>query len=83
MGIILWIILGALTGWSASFVLKNGPHEGPFLNVGMGVIGAVVGGYAVTHYLERSVIFTVSAYGIVGAIFTAGMLISLVRSMRR
>ncbi len=82
MGIILWIILGALTGWSASFVLKSGPDEGPFLNVGVGVMGAVVGGYVLTHYLERSLIFTVSTYGIVGAIFAAGMLISLVRSLR-
>lgn len=43
MGIILWIIFGGLVGWIASMIMKSG--GGIIMDVILGVVGAVVGGF--------------------------------------
>jgi uncharacterized membrane protein YeaQ/YmgE (transglycosylase-associated protein family) len=43
MGVISWIILGLIAGWLAGFFV-NKPGTGIFMNIALGVIGAVVGG---------------------------------------
>lgn len=45
MGIISWIVLGALAGWVASIIMKNNPSMGAFANIAVGVIGAFIGGF--------------------------------------
>jgi uncharacterized membrane protein YeaQ/YmgE (transglycosylase-associated protein family) len=45
MGIILWIIFGAVAGWVASVVMKTNASQGTITDIVMGVIGAVVGGF--------------------------------------
>jgi len=47
MGIISWIILGLLAGFIGSKIV-NKPGEGLFLDIALGVVGAVVGGYLVS-----------------------------------
>ena len=44
MGIILWIVFGALVGWIASMIMHTNEQQGVFLNIGIGIIGAIVGG---------------------------------------
>lgn len=43
MGILSWIIFGAIAGWLASLFI--GGKRGLILNVVMGIIGAVAGGW--------------------------------------
>ncbi len=38
-----WIIVGLVAGWSAGKILK-GHAYGPFMDIAMGICGAVVGG---------------------------------------
>lgn len=45
MGIVSWIILGALSGWIVSMIVKTNEKQGFVGNVVVGVIGAVVGGF--------------------------------------
>ena len=45
MGIISWIVLGALAGWVASIIMKNNPRMGAFANIAVGIIGAFIGGF--------------------------------------
>jgi uncharacterized membrane protein YeaQ/YmgE (transglycosylase-associated protein family) len=45
MGIISWIILGALAGWLASIVLKTNDQQGALGNIIAGILGALVGGF--------------------------------------
>jgi uncharacterized membrane protein YeaQ/YmgE (transglycosylase-associated protein family) len=45
MGIILWILFGALAGWIASVVMKTDAKQGTMKDIVMGVVGAVVGGF--------------------------------------
>lgn len=45
MGIISWIILGGLAGWIASIVTGKNREMGLILNIVVGIIGAVIGGF--------------------------------------
>lgn len=44
MGIIAWIILGALAGWLASIITKRNDQMGCFTNIAVGIVGAFIGG---------------------------------------
>ena len=43
MGIIAWIVLGAIAGFLATFV--TGSREGVVMTVVLGIVGALVGGF--------------------------------------
>lgn len=45
MGIILWIIFGALAGWIASLIMKTDQHQNTGFDILLGIIGSVVGGF--------------------------------------
>jgi uncharacterized membrane protein YeaQ/YmgE (transglycosylase-associated protein family) len=44
MGIIAWIVLGLIAGFIASKIV-NRSGEGPLLDIVLGVVGALVGGF--------------------------------------
>ena len=43
MGIIGWIIIGALAGFIASIITKNNKRMGAFANIFVGIIGGEIG----------------------------------------
>lgn len=45
MGIIAWIILGALAGWIASMIMGKNARMGILANILVGIIGAGIGGW--------------------------------------
>jgi uncharacterized membrane protein YeaQ/YmgE (transglycosylase-associated protein family) len=45
MGIIAWIIIGALAGWIGSMITGTNAQMGAFANIIVGIIGALVGGF--------------------------------------
>lgn len=45
MEIIAYLILGGVAGWIASLVMGTDASQGILLNIVVGVIGAVVGGF--------------------------------------
>lgn len=47
MGIAAWILFGGLAGWFASWVMDE--RRGCLLNIVMGVIGALLGGFVFTR----------------------------------
>ncbi|QAT43765.1 GlsB/YeaQ/YmgE family stress response membrane protein [Aminipila luticellarii] len=44
MGIIGWIVIGALAGWIASMITGNNKEMGAFMNITVGIIGGFLGG---------------------------------------
>jgi uncharacterized membrane protein YeaQ/YmgE (transglycosylase-associated protein family) len=44
MSILAWIVLGGIAGWIGS-LLVNKSGEGIFLDIVLGIVGAVVGGW--------------------------------------
>jgi len=45
MGIILWLVIGGVVGWLASIVMKRDGSQGIFLNIVVGIVGAMLGGW--------------------------------------
>lgn len=45
MNILLWIVFGAIAGWLASVIMKTNNNQGTAMDIVMGVLGAVVGGF--------------------------------------
>jgi uncharacterized membrane protein YeaQ/YmgE (transglycosylase-associated protein family) len=44
MGIISWIVLGAIAGWIGSLIV-NKTGEGLFRDIVLGIVGGIVGGW--------------------------------------
>lgn len=44
MGILTWIIFGALVGWIASLIMKTDAEQGILANIIVGIVGAFLGG---------------------------------------
>lgn len=45
MGIISWIVIGALAGWLGSIITGNNAKMGAGKNIIVGIIGAFIGGF--------------------------------------
>ena len=45
MGIIGWLLFGGLVGWIASKLMGTDAQQGIFLNIVVGIIGAMIGGF--------------------------------------
>ena len=45
MGIIGWIIIGGLAGWIASKIMNTDEQQGIILNIVVGIVGALLGGW--------------------------------------
>lgn len=48
MGIISWIIIGALAGWIASMLTGRNEKMGAFANIAVGIIGGFIGGFVMS-----------------------------------
>jgi uncharacterized membrane protein YeaQ/YmgE (transglycosylase-associated protein family) len=47
MGILSWLVFGALAGWVASMVAGTNDRQGCLTNIVIGVVGAFIGGFVV------------------------------------
>ena len=45
MNFIIWIVIGGILGWLASLVMKTDAQQGMILNVVVGILGALLGGW--------------------------------------
>lgn len=49
MGLISWIILGALAGWVASMIMGKNSSMGAIANIVVGIAGAFIGGFVMSQ----------------------------------
>ncbi len=47
MGIIVWLIMGGIVGWIASMIMGTNARQGIFLNIVVGIVGALIGGWLI------------------------------------
>lgn len=45
LGILGWIVLGALAGWIASIITGTSSRQGCLMDIVVGIVGALVGGF--------------------------------------
>ena len=68
MGLIGWIVFGALAGWAANVIIggRDRRGQGCLVNILVGVVGAVLGGllYRLVTGREISLEFDLPSFGI-------------------
>ena len=85
MNIILIIIIGGVLGWLASMVMKTDGQQGIFLNIVVGLVGAVLAGLFLTPLLGGAPV-TEGAFDIrslVVSFIGALVLLAIVNLVRR
>lgn len=82
MGIIAWIVLGALAGWIASLFMNTNEEQGAIANVIVGIFGAVVGGL-IMGFFGADGVTGFNLYSLLVAIGGAVVLIAVYRALRR
>ena len=81
MSIVAWIILGLIAGFVASKIV-NRHGEGLVLDIVLGVVGAVVGGWIMTA-LGGTGVTGFNLYSILVAVGGAVVLLVIVHAVRR
>ena len=80
MGLIAWIILGALAGWIASLIMRTDAEQGAFANIIVGIVGAVIGGF-IMQLFGASGVTGFNIYSILVAIGGAVVLLAAYRAI--
>ena len=81
MGIIAWLVLGLIAGFIAS-LLVNKQGEGFFMDIVLGIVGAVVGGF-IAHLVGFSGITGLNLYSILIALGGAVVVLVLYHALTR
>ncbi len=71
MNFIIWLVVGGLIGWVASLIMKTDGQQGIVLNVVVGIVGAMLGGWFISPLVGAGTIND-------GAFNTASLAVSLV-----
>lgn len=81
MGILIWILFGGIVGWVGSIIMGTDGQQGIILNVVVGIIGAVLGGYIMTFFGEGGVT-GFNLYSFLVALVGAIVLLAIVKAVR-
>ncbi|HAP37375.1 hypothetical protein A2574_03275 [Candidatus Shapirobacteria bacterium RIFOXYD1_FULL_38_32] len=81
MGIILWIIFGALAGWIASVIMKTNYRQGTMADILMGILGSIVGGFLM-GMVGKSGVDGFNLYSLLVAVIGAVVVIYVGRILR-
>lgn len=72
MGILSWIVFGALAGWVAGLIVGTSDRQGCLKNVVIGIVGAFIGGFLMNFITKTPFGFNWSwpsfAVAVIGAI---------------
>lgn len=88
VSIIIWLVMGGLVGWIASMILGTNAQQGIILNVVVGIVGALIGGWLIGPLLGAGSInegITVMSFvvSLIGAVILLAILTLFRRSSAR
>lgn len=85
MNLIIWLVVGGLIGWVASMIMKTDGQQGIILNVVVGVVGALLGGWFLAPMFGTGTIngndFSLPSLGV--SLLGAIILLAIVNLIRR
>ena len=85
MNFIIWLVVGGLIGWVASMIMKTDAQQGLILNVVVGIVGALLGGWVLSPLLGAGTInsndFSLAGLGV--SLLGAVILLAIVNLVRR
>ncbi len=80
MNVLLWILLGAISGWVAGLVMKS--DHSTIEDIVLGIVGASVGGF-LFNMLGQPGVTGFNLYSMLVAVVGAALIIFIVRKLRR
>jgi uncharacterized membrane protein YeaQ/YmgE (transglycosylase-associated protein family) len=81
VGIIAWIILGAIAGWITNMIMGGG--EGVLMTIILGIVGALVGGYLAGSVLGIADVTGLNIESIIVAVVGAIIVVLIYRAFTR
>jgi uncharacterized membrane protein YeaQ/YmgE (transglycosylase-associated protein family) len=85
MNLIIWLVVGGLIGWVASMLKRTDAQQGVILNVVVGIVGALLGGWFLSPLLGTGTInsndFSLGSLGV--SLLGAIILLAIVNLVRR
>jgi uncharacterized membrane protein YeaQ/YmgE (transglycosylase-associated protein family) len=85
MNILIWLIVGGVIGWLASLLMRTDAQQGILLNVVVGVIGALLGGWLISPLVGAATVnqgdFSLAGLGV--SFLGAVILLAIVNLFRR
>lgn len=82
MGLLIWIIFGALAGWLASMLMSSDANQGTLADIALGVLGALIGGL-IMEFFGMAGVTGFNLYSLVVAVVGACVVIYVGRLVRR
>jgi uncharacterized membrane protein YeaQ/YmgE (transglycosylase-associated protein family) len=82
MSLLLWVIFGGIVGWVASLIMKTDSQQGIILNVVVGIVGALLGGW-VMNLMGQSAGGGINLYTFLVALLGSVILLAIVKAVRR
>ncbi|MFL1455382.1 GlsB/YeaQ/YmgE family stress response membrane protein [Marinobacter sp. GN3S48] len=80
MGIIIWLVMGGLVGWIASMIMGTNGRQGIILNVVVGIVGALIGGWLIGPLLGAgSINEGITVMSFIVSLIGAVILLAIVR----
>jgi uncharacterized membrane protein YeaQ/YmgE (transglycosylase-associated protein family) len=85
MGLIVLLIVGGLIGWVASMIMRTDGQQGIFLNIVVGIVGALLAGFIVTPLIGGAPITSgvLSLQSILVSLVGAVLLLAIINLFRR
>lgn len=81
MGILLWILFGAFVGWVGSLIMGTDGQQGIILNIVVGIVGAIAGGY-IMNFFGESGVTGFNLYSFMVSLIGAVALLAVVKLVR-
>lgn len=78
-----WVVLlvvGGVIGWLASIVMRTNAQQGLLLNIVVGIVGSLLGGFLLASVLPGGIL---TLYGFLRALIGAIVLLGIVNLVRR
>ncbi len=85
MNIIIWLVVGGVIGWVASLIMRTDAQQGVILNVVVGIVGSLLGGWFLSPLVGVSTInqSNFSLSGLLVSLLGAVVLLAIANLFRR
>ena len=85
MNFIIWLVVCGLIGWIASKIMRTDAQQGVFLNIVVGIVGSMLGGWLISPLVGAGTINQndFSLAGLFVSLVGAVILLALVNLFRR
>ena len=85
MNFVIWLVVGSIIGWIASMIMRTNAQQGMILNVVVGIVGSMLGGWLISPLVGAGTINQndFSLGGLFVSLVGAVLLLAIVNLARR